>query len=63
MLLILSLKQQIKATAKCFYQKLVAADSYKPAKSKINANIVLVKPTENYTKLGEDYGLSEVSYF
>lgn len=29
--------------------------------SKINANVLLIKPTENYAKLSNDYGLSEVN--
>lgn len=41
--------------------KLIAAHNYKPM-GKINANTILIKPTENYTKLANDYGLNEVSF-
>jgi len=40
--------------------KLIAAHNYKPM-GKINANTLLIKPTENYTKLQNDYGLNEVN--
>uniref|UniRef100_A0A1I8NSS5 Fatty acid synthase n=1 Tax=Stomoxys calcitrans TaxID=35570 RepID=A0A1I8NSS5_STOCA len=49
----------IKQTAISFYRKLVAADKYVPV-SKVSCNVSLVKPTENYAKLEEDYGLNEV---
>lgn len=45
--------------ATAFYNKLVAADQYKP-KNKIQCDVTLVKPIENYAKLEEDYGLNEV---
>jgi len=41
-------------------KKLLAAHYYKPTE-KINADILLIKPTENYAKLENDYGLSNVS--
>lgn len=44
-----------------FYKKLYAAHHYKPERKLQTANVTLVKPTENYVKLGDDYGLSEVS--
>jgi fatty acid synthase, animal type len=47
-------------TAKSFLMKLVAAHNYKPT-GKINANTLLIKPTENYAKLQNDYGLSQVN--
>lgn len=47
-------------TAKSFLRKLFAAHHYKPV-NKINAEVLLFKPTENYAKLSNDYGLSEVS--
>lgn len=46
-------------TAKSFLKKLLAAHHYKPI-GKINANVLLIKPTENYAKLQNDYGLTEV---
>uniref|UniRef100_A0A336MQ27 Fatty acid synthase n=1 Tax=Culicoides sonorensis TaxID=179676 RepID=A0A336MQ27_CULSO len=49
----------IMQTATSFYKKLIAAHNYKP-ENKINAQTLLFKPTENYAKLSEDYGLSTV---
>lgn len=49
-------------TATSFYKKLLAAHNYNP-ETKINAKTLLFKPTENYAKLSEDYGLSLVSKF
>ena len=54
-----SLLFQLKASARSFVAKLVCAHIYKP-NYKINAECTLVKPTENYAKLQEDYGLSDV---
>lgn len=48
-------------TANCFYKKLVAADSFKMS-NKVKCNVTLIKPTENYAKLEEDYGLTEVRF-
>jgi hypothetical protein len=50
---------QITVTAKSFLKKLLAAHIYRPA-GKIDANVLLIKPTENYAKLSNDYGLTEV---
>lgn len=47
-------------TAKSFLKKIFAAHHYKPV-TKINADVLLIKPTENYAKLTNDYGLNEVS--
>ncbi|XP_058059390.1 fatty acid synthase [Anopheles bellator] len=52
-------KQLLETTAKSFVGKIVASHMYKPS-SKINANVKLVKPTENYAKLQGDYGLSDL---
>jgi len=49
----------VAVTAKSFLMKLIAAHNYKPM-GKINANTLLIKPTENYTKLQNDYGLNEL---
>lgn len=46
-------------TASSFYKKLLAAHNYQ-TESKINAKTLLFKPTENYAKLEDDYGLSKV---
>jgi hypothetical protein len=46
-------------SATSFYKKLLAAHLYKN-EAKIDAKTLLFKPTENYAKLKEDYGLSEV---
>ncbi|XP_037959865.1 fatty acid synthase [Teleopsis dalmanni] len=45
-------------TATAFYKKLIAADKFHP-NVKINCNVTLVKPKENYAKLEDDYGLKE----
>lgn len=45
--------------ATAFYNKLVAADQYKP-KHKVQCDVTLVKPIENYAKLEDDYGLNEI---
>jgi hypothetical protein len=47
-------------TAKTLLKKLFAAHHYDP-KNKVDANILLIKPTENYAKLAADYNLSDVS--
>lgn len=47
--------------ASSFLKKIVAAHHYKPV-NKIDAQVILFKPTENYAKLKDDYGLSEVCY-
>lgn len=49
-------------TAKSFLKKLFAAHHYRP-NNKVNADILLIKPTENYSKLPNDYGLKDVSSF
>lgn len=51
---------QIIQAATYFYKKLLAADKYVPV-AKLSCDVTLVKPTENYAKLEEDYGLHEVS--
>ncbi|CAH0546412.1 unnamed protein product [Brassicogethes aeneus] len=50
---------QLSAAASSFYFKLVAADKYKPSAS-FNGQVTLVKASDNYVQLGEDYGLSGV---
>ena len=47
-------------TAKSFLRKIFAAHHYKPV-NKVNATTLLIKPTENYAKLSEDYDLKDVS--
>ncbi|XP_055919370.1 fatty acid synthase [Eupeodes corollae] len=49
----------IKQAAITFWKKLSAADAFE-AKRKVKCHVTLIKPTENYAKLEEDYGLSEV---
>ncbi|TMW54903.1 hypothetical protein DOY81_000136, partial [Sarcophaga bullata] len=44
--------------ATAFYKKLLAADTYVPS-AKVSCEVTLVKPTENYSQLENDYGLSE----
>lgn len=50
---------EVSSAASSFFNKLVAADKYKP-KSKFNGEIMLFKATDNYVQIGEDYGLSQV---
>lgn len=52
---------QIVQAATSFYKKLLAADKYVPS-TKVSCDVTLVKPTENYAKLEEDYGLNEVNF-
>lgn len=51
---------QVEVTAKSFLKKIYAAHHYKPT-NKVNADVLLFKPSENYAKLTEDYGLREVN--
>lgn len=51
--------EEVEASMESFYMKLRAAHYYAPD-TKIKSSVVLIKPTENYTKLAEDYGLSNV---
>lgn len=51
--------EDIGVAATSFYQKLSAADKYKPS-GKFNGNVTLIKAIDNYVQMGEDYGLSEV---
>lgn len=51
---------QLAAAASSFYYKLVAADKYKPS-AHFNGPVTLIKASDNYVQLGNDYGLSEVS--
>ncbi|CAG9862121.1 unnamed protein product [Phyllotreta striolata] len=51
--------EDISTAATSFYQKLSAADKYKPS-GKFNGKVTLVKAIDNYVQMGEDYGLSEV---
>lgn len=48
--------------AEIFYKKLYAAHHYKPERKLTTVHVTLVKPTENYVKLSEDYGLAEVGW-
>ncbi|XP_018336014.1 fatty acid synthase [Agrilus planipennis] len=52
-------KQQIKDAARSFYYKLSAADIYSPS-AKFGGEVALIKATDNYVSMGEDYGLSSV---
>lgn len=54
--------EQLSAAAASFYYKLVAADKYKPT-AQFNGPVTLIRAIDNYVHLGDDYGLSEVSYF
>ncbi|XP_060535886.1 fatty acid synthase [Cylas formicarius] len=52
-------EDQISAAALSFYQKLKAADQYKPS-GKFKGAVTLVKASDNYVQIDEDYGLSQV---
>lgn len=54
-------KEQLAAAAASFYYKLVAADKYKP-NSHFKGPVTLIRAIDNYVQLGDDYGLSEVSF-
>ncbi|KPJ07407.1 Fatty acid synthase [Papilio machaon] len=47
------------AAAHSFYRKLVAGDTYRPAR-RLRAPVTLFTARDNYVTLGEDYGLAEV---
>ncbi|KAK9880938.1 hypothetical protein WA026_013269 [Henosepilachna vigintioctopunctata] len=53
------LEDQLSLAASSFFNKLVAADKYKPTK-KFMGGITLLKANDNFVQLGDDYGLSEV---
>ncbi|XP_011311362.1 fatty acid synthase [Fopius arisanus] len=48
----------LKAAGMMFYYKVLAANEYKPA-SKFNGPVTLIKSTDNFAALGQDYNLSE----
>lgn len=49
----------MKKAAASFYYKLAASDKYSVTQ-KLQCDVTLIKPTENYSKLELDYGLNEV---
>ncbi|CAD6999349.1 unnamed protein product [Ceratitis capitata] len=49
----------VKKAAASFYYKLAASDKYSVTQ-KLQCDVTLIKPTENYSKLELDYGLNEV---
>uniref|UniRef100_A0A1A9Z5Z9 Fatty acid synthase n=1 Tax=Glossina pallidipes TaxID=7398 RepID=A0A1A9Z5Z9_GLOPL len=49
----------IKQAGEIFYKKLSAGHNYK-ATTKITCPVTLVKPSENYVQLEEDYGFNEI---
>lgn len=52
-------RDTLAAAAAAFYRKLVAADTYRPAR-RLRAPVALFTARDNYVTLGEDYGLREV---
>ncbi|XP_063914245.1 fatty acid synthase-like [Zophobas morio] len=51
--------EDVRDAAARFFYKVVAANKYQP-KSKFKGKVTLIKATENYIDVGNDYGLSEV---
>lgn len=51
---------QIAEAAKCFYQKLVVGDQYKPT-STFSGQVTLISAKDNFVTLSKDYGLNPVS--
>lgn len=54
--------EELADAAASLYYKLVAADKYKPT-SIFNGEVTLIRASDNYVQLGDDYGLSEVNIF
>lgn len=54
--------EELKIAGLMFYKKLRMAYFYKP-KSVYNGNVTLIKSTENFTDVNNDYGLSQVIMF
>lgn len=52
--------ETVKTIAMNYYTKLRAAQLYRPEHKLNHANVILVKPIDNYVKLADDYGLSDV---
>lgn len=52
-------KEDISASAESFFKKLLAAHYYEP-EVVLKSPVILIKSTENYTKLTEDYGLTNI---
>lgn len=51
--------EDLALAASSFYYKLVAADKYKPVKS-FQGPVTLIRASDNFVQLGDDYGLSAV---
>ncbi|KAJ9575473.1 hypothetical protein L9F63_007678, partial [Diploptera punctata] len=51
--------EQLSSAAESFYFKLTAADQYQPA-GRFSGAVSLIKAKDNFMKLSDDYGLSEV---
>ena len=51
--------EDVRDAAARFFYKVVAANKYQP-KSKFKGKVTLIRATENYIDVGNDYGLSEV---
>ncbi|KAJ3657154.1 hypothetical protein Zmor_016179 [Zophobas morio] len=51
--------EDVRDAAASFFYKVVAANKYQP-KFKFKGKVTLIKATENYIDVGNDYGLSEV---
>lgn len=54
--------EQLTLAAESFYLKLAAADQYQPT-GRFSGTISLVRAKDNFMKLGDDYGLTQVSYY
>ena len=53
--------EQLAAAAESFFFKLTAADQYQPT-GRFSGTVSLIKAKDNFMKLSDDYGLSEVSF-
>lgn len=54
-------EQDLKIAGHLLFLKLLAASQYEPAK-KINGPVILIKATDNYINIEDDYGLSKVRH-
>lgn len=54
-------EKQLALAATSFYKKLRAADAYKTM-NKVEGCVTLVRASENYAKISDDYGLQSVSF-
>ncbi|XP_065226660.1 fatty acid synthase-like [Planococcus citri] len=51
--------QELSSAVKSFYSKLIIGDKYKP-EGKLKADTILVRATDNWVTLDQDYGLNQI---